>query len=134
MSRVPASLATKVRARAVNRCEYCRLPSIASQAVFEVEHIIPLKHGGRTVLENLALACMHCNRHKGVNIGGIPAAEGRLVRLFHPRRDEWGRHFRIRDGMLTGRTLIGQVTLQVLAMNNPAQIQLRKLWFAHLPP
>lgn len=134
MSRVPASLASKVRARAVNCCEYCRLPAIASQAVFEVEHIIPLKHKGQTTLENLALACMHCNRHKGVNIGGLHPADGRMVRLYHPRRDEWHEHFRARGGLLIGRTRIGRVTIQVLAMNNRDQMQLRELWFSRLPP
>ena len=134
MSRVPASLANSVRARAATRCEYCRLPSVASQAVFEVEHIIALKHDGETALENLALACMPCNRHKGVNLGGILHPGGRLVRLFHPRRDEWHRHFRVRDGLLIGRTQIGRATINVLAMNTPDQVQLRKLWFTNLPP
>lgn len=134
MSRVPAGLASRVRTRAANRCEYCRLPSIASQAVFEVEHIIPLKHKGETVLENLALACMRCNRHKGANLGGILPPGERLVRLFHPRRDEWHRHMRVKDGLLIGRTHIGKVTIQVLVMNTPDQVHLRKLWFTDLPP
>lgn len=134
MSRVPASLAETVRRRARDRCEYCRLPSTASQAVFEVEHIIPLKHDGRTALENLALACMHCNRHKGVSISGIWLPDRTLVRLFHPRRDNWRTHFRVRRGTLVGRTRIGKMTISVLEMNSPDQVQLRGLWFSRFPP
>ena len=134
MSRVPARLAAQSRERAAFRCEYCRLPSIASQAAFEVEHIVPRKHKGATALESLALACMHCNRHKGVNISGLCLPDGKLVRLFHPRRDPWHRHFRVRDGLLIGRTEIGRITIQVLVMNNRDQVQLRRLWFTQFPP
>ena len=134
MSRVPARLAGQVRARAANRCEYCRLPVVASQAPFEVEHIIPRKHAGATEPANLALACLHCNRHKGVNISGLRYPGGVLVRLFHPRRDVWSRHFRVRDGWITGRTEIGRITVQILMMNNPTHVQLRRLWFTQFPP
>ena len=32
-----------------------------------VDHIIPLKHGGMDILNNVQLACKHCNSKKGVN-------------------------------------------------------------------
>ena len=32
---------------------------------FEVDHIIPLKHGGSNPIENLTYACPHCNHYKG---------------------------------------------------------------------
>jgi len=35
-----------VRRRARHRCEYCRLPRTVSAMTFELEHVIPLKHGG----------------------------------------------------------------------------------------
>ncbi|WP_395746242.1 HNH endonuclease [Prosthecobacter sp.] len=130
MSRVPASLAARVRTRAAHRCEYCRLPRAATQAPFEVEHIIPLKHEGPTTLENLAFACFHCNRHKGVNLCGLHPRTGKLIRLFDPRRDEWTRHFRLTDGRLAGKTDIGKATVQVLHMNKLEQVQLRRLWLA----
>jgi hypothetical protein len=43
MSRVPSKLAAEVHTRAQKRCEYCRLPSVATQSVMEVEHIVPRK-------------------------------------------------------------------------------------------
>jgi hypothetical protein len=41
------------------------------------------------------------------------------VRLYHPRRDEWSAHFLWNGNELRGKTLIGQVTIQVLAINDP---------------
>jgi len=133
MRRVPAKLAAQIRERAAFRCEYCRLPAAASQAPFEVEHIVPRKHGGETVLENLAFACMHCNRHKGTNISGLSLPGRALIPLFHPRRDVWHRHFRVRQGLISGRTEVGRIAIKVLAMNRPDQVQLRRLWFSQLP-
>lgn len=134
MSRVPARLARLIRERAGHRCEYCRLPALASQAPFEVEHVIPRKHAGATAPDNLALACLHCNRHKGVNLSGLLPPGRTLVRLFHPRTDAWHRHLRVNNGWITGRTAIGRVTVQVLHMNHPTQVQIRRLWFAQFPP
>jgi hypothetical protein len=51
---------------------------------FHVDHVVARQHGGRTDLSNLALACMHCNRHKGPNIAGSDPRTGEIVRLFDP--------------------------------------------------
>jgi hypothetical protein len=70
-------------------------------------------------LDNLAFACLHCNRHKGPNIAGVDQATGALVRLYHPRLDDWAAHFLWDGRELRGKTLIGRVTIQVLAINDP---------------
>jgi hypothetical protein len=49
-------------------CEYCHLPSRFCPLTFHVDHITPRQHGGSTEPDNLALACLHCNRHKGPNL------------------------------------------------------------------
>ena len=60
---------TKVRERARNACEYCGLHQDDSPlAALHIEHIIPRIHGGSDDLDNLALACLDCNLHKGTNI------------------------------------------------------------------
>lgn len=89
-------LADQVRERAGGRCEYCRLSDALHPGPFEIEHIIPKQHGGPTTARNLAYSCLHCNRHKGPNLAGIDRFQSRrsLVRLFHPRRHKWERHFR----------------------------------------
>ena len=89
------NLSQKVRDRARNICEYCHMPQECERAPFQLDHIIAEQHGGRSVLSNLALACLRCNKHKGPNIAGIDPVTGNLVPLFHPRRQQWQQHFRL---------------------------------------
>jgi hypothetical protein len=42
---------------------------------------------------------------------------GEIVRLFHPRQDRWSEHFEWNGAELLGKTAIGRVTVQVLAVN-----------------
>jgi hypothetical protein len=122
------SLIEGVLRRAGYACEYCLLPQSLHPGPYEVEHVIPTQHGGRTVLSNLACSCLHCNRHKGPNLAGIDYVTSRtkLVRLFNPRRHKWAWHFRWDGPLLVGRTPIGRVTVQVLAMNDPIRVALRQ--------
>ncbi len=122
------SLVAAVRRRAGGLCEYCRLPDTLHPGAFELEHVIPKQHGGPTTLSNLVYACLHCNRHKGPNLAGIEraGAVSQLIPLFNPRRHKWNRHFRWNGALLLGRTAIGRVTAQVLAMNEPLRVTLRE--------
>jgi len=89
-----------VRERAGYRCEYCCLPQDAKPFfAYHVEHIVARQHGGGDDSGNLALACYHCNAHKGPNLSGLDPESGALVRLFHPRQDQWDEHFE-RNGVL----------------------------------
>ena len=117
----------RVRKRAKQLCEYCRLPQAAYSWTFQVDHIIAEQHGGKALLNNLSLACPRCNRRKGPNLSGIDAQTRQLTPLFHPRRDRWGDHFRWRGPRLVGLTPIGRVTIQVLSINHPEDIRLRRL-------
>jgi 5-methylcytosine-specific restriction endonuclease McrA len=75
-----------VRVRAGDQCEYCRLPQEWSPlARLQIEHIRPKKHGGTDDDGNLALACIHCNCHKGSNLTGIDPQTEEIVELFNPR-------------------------------------------------
>jgi len=65
------TLAREVWRRAGNACEYCRMPQAFYPAPFQIDHIIARQHGGVTGIGNLALACLHCNAHKGPNIAGL---------------------------------------------------------------
>jgi hypothetical protein len=104
-----ADLIRRVWERAGDRCEYCQLPSAFHPAPFQIDHIIARQHGGKTELENLALACIQ-----------------EIVRLFHPRRDSWADHF-VWDGPeLKARTQIGQVTIAVLVINDPEVVAVRR--------
>jgi hypothetical protein len=123
---VNQDLARQVRQRAQDRCEYCRLPASVYPLPFHIDHIVARQHGGLTALDNLALACLHCNRHKGPNIAGRDPATGELVRLFHPRKDKWSEHFEWNAAELAGRTAIGRITIQVLAINDPDFLAVRE--------
>jgi hypothetical protein len=84
-----------VRDRAGHRCEYCQLrQEDLPFSTFQVEHIIPRKHGGADDPDNLALACDRCNLSKGTNLAGIDPETGELTALFNPRTLSWDEHFR----------------------------------------
>ena len=115
----------RVRFRAGNRCQYCKLPENYDVVRFHVDHIIARQHGGRTVFENLALSCAYCNAHKGPNLSGIDPKTRRVVRLFHPVKDQWRHHFRLRGAKVLGLTSIGRATIAVLGMNDAVNLNLR---------
>jgi len=81
-------------------CEYCRLPQSAAFHKHEPDHIIPLQHGGETENNNLALACMHCNRYKGPNVAFYDPTTGKLVPLFNPRIQNWENHFELKGAII----------------------------------
>ena len=112
--------------RARSRCEYCRLPASVHPAPFQIDHITAQQHGGATDDQNLALACIRCNRFKGPNIAGIDPDTGEIIRLFNPRRDDWHEHFRWKGPELEGLTKVGQVTITLLMINDPEVVALRK--------
>ena len=115
---IDAAIQRLVRRRAGNRCEYCGLSqSAAPIASFHIEHVIAKQHGGEDDQSNLALACYHCNLHKGPNLAGIDRETGDLVALFNPRKQRWDEHFGRTGPTIVGRTLTGRVTVAVLAMN-----------------
>lgn len=49
-----------------------------------------------------------------------------MVRLFHPRRDDWDDHFAWDGAILVGRTPIGCATVALLAVNYPDYVLLRE--------
>jgi hypothetical protein len=93
---------------------------------FPIDHIIARQHKGLTENENLAYSCLHCNGCKGPNIAGIDPKTGKLVPLFHARRNKWSSHFRWNGPNLVGKTAVGRATLLVLNLNCTDLIQVRE--------
>ena len=89
MTKVSAKLRREVVKRADGFCEYCRSNSTFSDSPFDIEHIVPLSAGGKTVSENLALSCHGCNLHKSSKTEGFDIISEEIVGLFHPRTDDW---------------------------------------------
>lgn len=108
-----------VASRANWRCEYCLLHQDDALFVHELEHIISIKHGGESEAENLALACIFCNRNKGSDIGTILLPSRDLIRFFNPRTDKWADHFSLEDnGQIVALTQIGAGTIKILDFNH----------------
>jgi hypothetical protein len=123
---IGAAVRRGVRERAGNRCEYCQMRQDDEPFVsYQIEHILAIQHGGTDEEENLALACSHCNLHKGPNLSGIDSVTGRVEILFHPRSQSWADHFEFRDVLIQGKTPCGRATVQVLAMNAERRVELR---------
>lgn len=117
---VSAALRRLVWSRAAQCCEYCLIHEDHTFFGCEVDHIISEKHGGATDPDNLAFACLACNRHKGTDIASIAPVTGELTRLFNPRTDRWANHFSLSsDGTrIEPLTPIGAVTVHVLQLND----------------
>ena len=124
---IPAATRRLVRDRAGGRCEYCRTHQADEPFIaYQMEHVIPRQHGGSDDEANLALACPHCNLHKGPNLTGIDPTTGAIEPLFHPRRQVWEDHFEARHPQVVGLTPPGRATVRVLAINDEARVELRR--------
>jgi hypothetical protein len=92
----------------------------------EIDHVISVKHGGATALDNLAYACFFCNRKKGSDIGSRASPTGSFVRFFNPREDAWTDHFRLEGATIAPLTPIGQATSRILDFNGTDRTLERK--------
>jgi hypothetical protein len=92
----------------------------------EVDHVISRQHGGETVEDNLAYACLLCNRNKGASIASI-AGSGELVRLFNPRESTWRNHFRLNGAVIEPLDEVGEATAKLLRLNSLERVVRRSL-------
>jgi hypothetical protein len=133
VSPIPLSLRRALRAEfSEPRCAYCHSPEQLPGMPLEVDHIIPEAASGKAELANVCLCCRTCNSYKGRRIYAPDPLMGRRVRIFHPRRQQWRRHFAwSADGVrLIGLTASGRATIEALQMNNHLIAHLRQLWIA----
>ena len=133
MSRyVSEKLRIAVAKRANHCCEYCLLPENKSFFTFHIEHIISLKHGGTTSLENLAFSCQICNLNKGSDLGTFVNNPLEIIHFFNPRIDTWATHFELDEtGFINPLTSIGAATLKILELNQVESIIERKEMIIH---
>ncbi len=123
---LPPALRQLVRARATGRCEYCRVREVDVLLPHQPDHIIAEQHGGESTADNLALACIHCNRHKGANIASLDPVTGQLAPLFNPRTQAWSDHFILTGVQIIPLTPIGRVTVRLLRLNDPQRLRVRQ--------
>lgn len=122
---IPDSIKAAVAKRAEFKCEYCHLPDKVSFYNFHIDHIKSLKHGGSSHIDNLAYCCPDCNYCKGSDIGSV-LENDKFIRFFNPRKDKWPEHFVVRDGMILGKTEIGNVTEHIFKFNELDRLIFRR--------
>lgn len=122
---ISPELRSLVSARADGICEYCLIAEDDSYYRHEIDHIISLKHDGLTVPENLALACVFCNRSKGSDIASFGNVPTERIRFYNPRTDIWSEHHRLVGARILGLTEIGIVTIRVLQIDQQDRVSER---------
>ena len=127
-SYIPRSLRVLVEERSNYICEYCLIPKTLTYLSFHIDHIKAQQHGGLTDESNLAFSCNSCNQRKGPNIAAYLPGTETLIRLFHPRRDVWAKHFKLTEqGLIVPKSPIGEATIRILSMNLSERIEERYL-------
>ena len=126
MTYIPEALRRQVIERASECCEYCLLPQAVSLYTHEVDHIIAEKHRGETVLENLCLACLECNRAKGSDFGSFDPETGEITLLYNPRQQSWEEHLRLDGARIVPLSPEGRVTAFVLKLNDEIRVRARQ--------
>ena len=123
---ISVALRRLVTERAGGRCEYCLMPQSVSAFEHEPDHIVPIQHGGRSQADNLALACLRCNRRKGPNVGSFDPKTGALVPFFNPRSQAWEDHFQLNGALIQPLTPEARVTVKILQLNDEQRIEERE--------
>jgi len=129
-SYISKDLRQLVATRSEYLCEYCLIHEEDTFFQCQVDHIISLKHSGQTVLDNLAYACVFCNRSKGSDVGSILLPDREFIRFFNPRTDWWSDHFELEGAIITPQTKIGRATVQILGFNSGDRILERRTLIA----
>jgi hypothetical protein len=128
-ARVTKAQRKQVTTRAYGCCEYCLSPAKYGTESLSVEHIFPRSKGGRTELNNLALACQGCNNHKFTRTEAVDPVTGETVPLYHPRHHRWREHFAWSEDYLfiRGVTPTGRATVALLQLNREGVVNLRQV-------
>ncbi len=118
---IPDTWRKLVSERAFCLCEYCLIHEDDTILICPIDHVIPLKHGGLHLPENLAFCCVYCNRFKGTDIGTF-LLSSQFERLYNPRKDIWKMHFELDGALILHKTPIGEATIKILKMNEVDRI------------
>ncbi len=124
--KIPERIRKLTAERAKFICEYCQLPDLGAGISFHADHVLASKHGGLTVLENLAYCCPECNLYKGTDFATFLSGNENAIRFFSPRTDQWHEHFENIDGLILSRSEIGQATVNIFRMNNLSRVFTRQ--------
>jgi hypothetical protein len=124
---ISVALRLLISERAQYRCEYCLFPEKFAAKRHQCDHIYAEKHGALTAEHNLCLCCLECNRYKGSDMSSLDPLTGQPVFLFHPRRDVWHEHFRLKQAYIEGISPVGRATVRLLRFNQPVRLEERAM-------
>jgi hypothetical protein len=127
---IPQAIRDRVAEYFQYRCAYCQTSQQIIGPLLEIDHIVPIAHGGQSHEDNLALACPMCNGHKSDLTEAIDPQTGLAVPLFNPRHHRWSAHFHwIEDGTVVhGVTATGRATVEALKVSHRDIVTVRQLW------
>ena len=123
---IPDQLRRLVIERALGCCEYCLIHQDHTPEPHHIDHLLAIKHAGKTEPVNLALACARCNRFKGSDFAAIDPADGQPAILFNPRLQPWKDHFALDGALIVGLTPSGRATVELLRMNDQSVLVHRR--------
>ena len=129
---ITAQIRKAVVARARGCCEYCRSQERFATQAFSIEHIQPQSRGGKTTLDNLALAYQGCNNHKYTKTEERDPLGGKIVPLYNPRQQGWSSHFAWSEDctLIIGLTATGRATAEALQLNREGVVNLRRVLYS----
>ena len=113
--------------RSDHLCEYCLIHEDDTVLGCAIDHVISLKHGGPNTEDNLAYACVFCNRYKGSDVGSMIWEMQEFVRFYNPRLDRWSEHFQLEAMTILGVSSIGNVTARILGFNDRERLSERQI-------
>lgn len=131
-NRVTAQQKKIIVERAKGCCEYCLSQARFAMQSFSVEHIIPKSKGGKTTLNNLALACQGCNNYKYNKTEWHDPINNKLIALYNPRQQVWNQHFAWNENftIVIGLTPTGRATVEALKLNLEGVVNLRQVLYS----
>jgi hypothetical protein len=68
------------------------------------------------VRERADRRCEYCRKPEGISV--------------YPHHNAWDDHFQLIDDKIVGKTPTGQTTVQLLQINHPEQVEMRRLLIA----
>lgn len=130
MTYISKELDKEIRSEAKNRCGFCLGEQKYILAWLEIEHILPKAKGGKTIKENLWLACRFCNTFKTSQTHRRDPKTKERVAIFNPRTQNWTEHFKFNRNKaeIMGKTPCGRATVIALQINNELAVDTRKNW------
>ena len=127
---ISVDLQRQIRDKFSNCCAYCLTAEFLTATTFEFEHIIPRSNGGKTVFENLCLACPSYNRYKADKQNTLDPVTETSIPFFNPQLQVWKEHFSWNEDAseIVSLTDFGRVTIDALKMNCLQLVRVRKMW------